>query len=382
MAEPTEILDAAFQHANANLEQSLVADQQIRESANYVARNLKNRAGTRLLVACLLAKLHRPDVDVRKPYTEIGDADAFSGRTYDERYVTAFINEHNVPCNSTTAFLTPALRNRNSTLTKDINLVGKPPQLYQSVLSLLDDVHSGKVPANILLTEIVRLLLIDRNERQRRIETLVATLDTTKDAIPLSSEDIINLIEKHMSLKGTSRLSVLAVAAAYQSAEEFLGERVLALQPHNAADIQTGALGDVEITLIADDEVITSYEMKNKRVTCEDIDRALKKLSLSNKRINNYIFITTESIESDLQDYLRSLYHKTGGIEFVILDCISFIRHFLHLFHRLRTQFLEAYQVLILSEPQSAVSYSVKEAFLAMRQAAETGMEDEVTYTD
>lgn len=377
MAEPIEILNAALRRANANLEQSLVANPQIRESADYVARNLKNRAGVRLLMACLLAKLHRPDVDIRKPYTEIGDTDAFSGRTYDERYITTFINEHNLPCNSTTAFLTPALRNRNTTLTKDVNLVGKPPQLYQAVLSLLDDVHGDRVTADTLIAEIVRLLLIDRNERQQRIEALVATLNTTQDAVPLSSEDIVNLIEKHMSLKGTSRLSVLVVAAAYQSAEEFLGERVLTLQAHNAADIQTGALGDVEITLIADDEVITSYEMKNKRVSREDIDRALQKLLLSDRRVNNCIFITTEPVDEEVQDYARSLYHETGGIEFVILDCIGFIRHFLHLFHRLRTRFLEAYQALILSEPQSAVSQPVKEAFLAMRQAAETGIEEE-----
>jgi len=376
MAEPTEILDAALRRANANLEQSLVSDPQIRERADYVARNLKNRAGVRLLMACLLAKLHRPDVDIRKPYTEIGDANAFSGRTYDERYITTFINENNLPCNNTTAFLTPALRNRNTTLTKDVNLVGKPPQLYQAVLGLLDDVHSGRVTADTLIAEIVRLLLIDRNERQQRIEALVATLNTTKDAVPLSSEDIVNLIEKHMSLKGTSRLPVLVVAAAYQSAEEFLGERILTLKAHNAADVQTGALGDVEITLIADDEVITSYEMKNKRVSREDIDRALQKLLLSNRRVNNYIFITTESVDQEVQDYARSLYHETGGIEFVILDCIGFIRHFLHLFHRLRTRFLEAYQALILSEPQSAVSQPVKEAFLAMRQAAETGTEE------
>ncbi|QZZ18716.1 hypothetical protein J5X98_14670 [Leptothermofonsia sichuanensis E412] len=119
-----------------------------------------------------------------------------------------------------------------------MNLVGKPPQLYQAVLSLLDDVYEGRVSADTLIAEIVRLLLIDRNERQQRIEALVATLNTTKDAVPLSSEDIVNLIEKHMSLKGTSCLSVLVVAAAYQSAEEFLGERVLTLQAHNAADIR------------------------------------------------------------------------------------------------------------------------------------------------
>ena len=102
MAEPIEILNAALRRANTDLERPLVADQQVREDADYVARNLKNRAGVRLVMACLLAKLHRPDIDIRKPYTEIGDADAFSGRTYDERYITTFINEHNLPCNSTT----------------------------------------------------------------------------------------------------------------------------------------------------------------------------------------------------------------------------------------------------------------------------------------
>ncbi len=173
MPEPVDILNAALRRANENLAQSFISNQQIREDADYVARNLKNRAGVRLLMACLLAKLHRSDVDIRKPYTEIGDPDTFSGRTYDERYITAFIHEHNLPCNSTTAFLTPALRNRNITLTKDVNLVGKPPQLYQSVLNLLDDVYCGRVTPDTLITEIIRLLLVDRNERQQRIQALV-----------------------------------------------------------------------------------------------------------------------------------------------------------------------------------------------------------------
>ncbi|MBP0029352.1 restriction endonuclease, SacI family [Roseofilum sp. Guam] len=371
MSEPIDILNAAFRQANTNLEDSFIEDPQIRESADYVARNLKNRAGVRILMACLLAKLHRPDLDIRKPYTEIGDPDCFSGRTYDERYITPFINQHNLPCNNTTAFLTPALRNRNLPLTKELNLVGKPPQLYQAVLNLLDDIYRHRVLPHILMTEIIRLLLLERNQRQDRINTLVATLKTAEDAVPLSAEEIINLIEKHMSLKGTSRIPVLVVAAAYQSAEEFLGEKVLTLKSHNAADIQTGALGDIEITLLTDDKIVTSYEMKSKRVTRDDIDRALQKLVLTGKRVNNYIFITTDTIDLQTQDYARSLYTETSGIEFVILDCIGFLRHFLHLFHRLRGEFLEAYQTLILEEPQSSVSQPVKEAFLAMRQAAE-----------
>jgi hypothetical protein len=51
---------------------------------------------------------------------------------------------------------------------------------------------------------------------------------------------------------------------------------------------------------------------------------------------------------------------------------IAFLRHFLHLFHRLRKDFLDQYQTLVLHEPDSAVSQGLKEAFLALRQAAES----------
>ena len=373
MAEPTAILDAAFRQASLSLNQPIMVNEQIRQRAEYVSKNLSNRAGVRLLMSCLLAKLHMPTVDVRKPYTQIGGADSFSGRTYDEQYITAFINEHDLPCNNTTAFLTPALRNRNATLVKGLNLVGRPPQLYTAVLDLLDDVHQKRVTADDLLAEIVRLLLVLRNERQERIESLIGSLKTTEDALPLSSEDVVNLVEQHMSLRGTSRLPVLLIAAAYNTARQQLGERILGLQSHTAADLQTGSLGDVEVTLIDDNRVITSYEMKDKRVTREDIDRALQKLSASNQRVDNYIFITTAEINQEMQEYARSLYVDTGGIEFVILDCIGFIRHYLHLFHRLRSSFLDEYQALILAEPESSVSQPVKEAFLSMRQAAEAG---------
>lgn len=67
-----------------------------------------------------------------------------------------------------------------------------------------------------------------------------------------------------------------------------------------------------------------------------------------------------------------AVYARTGGIEFVVLDCIGFLRHFLHLFHRLRMQFLEAYQELVLAEDESAVRQPLKEAFLALRIAAES----------
>ncbi len=361
---------------------SLVAEPEIRGKVEFVAHNLQNRAGVRLLMSCLLAKVHRPQVDIRKPYTEIGGADSYSGRTYDEQYLSAFITEHGLPCNTTTAFLTPALRNRNIVLTPDVNLVGRPPRLYQSVLELLTDVYAGRVAAEDLLAETVRYLLVLRDQQRLRMETLLSQLEATDEAMPLSAESIITLIQQHRASPRSSRLLVLIVAAAYMAASANLGERVLPLQSHTAADRQTGALGDVEITLVADDNVITSYEMKDKRVTRNDLDIALAKVARfhehQNRRLDNYIFITTEEVAVEVQEYAASLYQRTGGVEFVVLDCVAFLRHFLHLFHRLRMPFLDAYQKLVLQEPDSSVSQPLKELFLNLRRAAESQISEDM----
>lgn len=337
-----------------------------------ICRNIRNKALSRLILSCCLAKIHRPEVDIRKPYTEIAGTDAFSGRTYDEAYLGPFITEHSLPCNTTTAFLTPALRNRSETLTPDTNLVGRPPELYKAALQLLTDVHTGDVNAADLLAESIRILLVVKNENQQRMETLLAGIKPLDGAIPLSAESIVSIVQSHLVGRNASRLPVLIVAAAYKAARAQIGEQAKLLASHNAADKQTGAIGDIEITLVNDERVLTGYEMKMRRVTRDDIDLAVQKIL--DKGIENYIFITTEEISQEVNDYAKSLYEKTGGVEIAVLDCINFLRHFLHLFHRLRTRYVEEYQQLVLSEADSAVSQPLKELWLSLRSAAENGL--------
>ncbi len=133
------------------------------------------------------------------------------------------------------------------------------------------------------------------------------------------------------------------------------------------------SLGDVEICLVGDESIVTAYEMKMKRVTQDDIDVAVTKIARASKRIHNYLFVTTDAIDPIVAEYAATFYEKTDGTEIAILDCVGFLRHFLHLFHRIRSDYLNAYQALVLNEPDSAVSQTLKEAFLALRQAAESG---------
>jgi DNA adenine methylase len=250
-------------------------------------------------------------------------------------------------------------------------LVGRPREVYTNSLELLDLVHRGKLEAQNVLRETIRFLTVIKKENETRMQQLIRELKQSDDVPALSSEQTVNLLQQHLSSKNSSRLPVLMITSVYLSVHEHIGETALPLQSHTAADKQTGSIGDIEITLINDDKIVTCYEMKDKRVTLIDIENALKKIATLGYRMDNYIFITTDIIEDEVNEYARNIY-DSAGVEIAILDCIGFIRHFLHFFHRHRTSFLNIYQSLVLAEPDSSVSQPLKEAFLVLRKAAES----------
>lgn len=367
---PIEILENLYHNAAGSTTQRVVKFAATQERIEFICRCNANKAPIRFLMSCLLAKIHNPSIDIRKPYTEIPGNDSYSGRFYDERFVEILVHRYKLPCNPTTAYLTPAFRNLDRLLTPDLVLVGRPREVYAQALEVLDLVHTKKEKPENILQEIIRHLLILKSEDEQRMQQLLADLKQEEDILPLASEEIVTLLVQHLNCKGSSRLPVIIVAAAYQTVKDKIGETNKLLESHNAADKQTGAIGDIEIVLANDGRVVTCYEMKDKRVTKIDVDVALQKLSGAKNRVDNYIFITTETIEPEVGDYAKSLYDKTG-VEFAILDCVGFIRHYLHFFHRMRNDFLNTYQTMVLEEPTSSVSQPLKEAFLALRRAAE-----------
>ncbi len=368
------ILERIYNRATDRLDTPAVADAEVRSQIELLCRHTIG-ADIRVLMACLLAHLVQPDIDIRKPYMKLGDG-AYGGRGYDEKFIANFIIERGLPCIRTTGFLTPAFRAKNVLLTRTAELEGGSPELNRAFLRVLNDVYSGVVADEDVFIEAVRCLVLLKAAQQSELDASLAHLRAMQDRVTISAEQIITLVQQHMASPYSSRLPVLVIAAAYNTAAEHLGERALPLQSHNAADKQTGALGDVEITLMPDNSIVTSYEVKDKRVTRNDIDQAIIKVTeywrRSGLKIDSYNFITTERIDVEVQEYAASKYSQAGGIEFVILDCISFLRHFLHLFHRLRMQFLEAYQALVLGEPDSAVRHELKLLFLALRRASES----------
>ena len=193
---PTEVLRVAYERAVAN--PRTVADDEIYARIAVVCQTLSNRACARFVLATTLAKTVLPSIDICKPYTEIGDPDVYSGRTYDEAYITSFVVQHRLPCNATTAFLTPAFRNRNTTLTPDLSMVGRPEALYRATLQLLTDIQTGAISAFDVLVQTISLLLLMRDQQQGQLESLLTSLKQTAGTTHLSSEEIVALIQQHL----------------------------------------------------------------------------------------------------------------------------------------------------------------------------------------
>lgn len=120
--------------------------------------------------------------------------------------------------NSTTAFLTPGFRTMNVPLARPLVISGRPRRMYADTIQLLDDVYRGRITAEELLVETLRQLLLLRQEQEGRMQQLLRELSSSYSSIPLSSEDIITLIEQHLKSPKSSRLPVLVVAAAYKAA--------------------------------------------------------------------------------------------------------------------------------------------------------------------
>ena len=204
-----------------------------------------------------------------------------------------------------------------------------------------------------------------------RIRSLLDRLSTVRDSQPLPADQIRTLIVGHATMfnrLGLPRLLVAALSDVAADLGDFLRAEQVSISPE--------PFGDAGIVLIDALRGTIAYEMKAGAVTREDVDYAVETAAVASALPDAYLFVTTSPIDPNVVYHAGQAYNRTGGMEVAILDVSAFVRHVLHFLHRHRTAFLDGYQSRMMAEPDSAVSLSVKEAFLSMRIAAENAAGD------
>lgn len=62
MEKPTNILNVIFARTEKHLSKPFLKEKEVLQRVEFITRNIQNRAGVRLLMSCLLAKLDNPKV--------------------------------------------------------------------------------------------------------------------------------------------------------------------------------------------------------------------------------------------------------------------------------------------------------------------------------
>ena len=103
-------------HKKAAKRKNSFVEARIGQTLYDICRNPRVKAPIRYLMSGLVAKIEKPHINLRKPTTALGGNDAYEGRGYDERIVEPYVLKYQLPCNATTAFLTPSFRTINRPL--------------------------------------------------------------------------------------------------------------------------------------------------------------------------------------------------------------------------------------------------------------------------
>jgi DNA (cytosine-5)-methyltransferase 1 len=195
-----------------------------------------------VVITSIVYKILNPDQDIRNHQESIQSG--YSGRTFDTKYITPFLNHYKFPYMvSGSGWFTRSLEQKQP---YNENYPGaiKPDNLKAVFLELIDKIQFGE-NVNEYLPYIMQGLILLRNSQ---------AIDLAKPK-NLSISTILDVLYDHFNSKykaeGASRLPVLAIYAIYQcfilEAKRFSSMTLVPIESHTSADTRSGRIGDIEI---------------------------------------------------------------------------------------------------------------------------------------
>jgi DNA (cytosine-5)-methyltransferase 1 len=216
-------------------------------------------------------------------------------------------------------------------------------------LSLLDAASSSRAKPTDVMAEFFRLER-EHLEQREAISELLAKHPTASE---ISIGVVIEALTEHFQMEQSARLPVLAIQAIYKallpSVKRFDGRRLAELSEHSAADVNTGAVGDVEI-IDSDDNVFEAVEVKH-RIEIDDniIRRACEKIRQSTT--SRYYVLSTApkvAITGAGLEMIANL-RQTHGCQIVVNGVLPSVRYYLRLLEQ-PADFLDAYQQYLVTD--------------------------------
>lgn len=355
--EPTEYLEKVYIESmelvgsgndiKTNLDISIVENLEMILAKSEAAKGVLT-----VILTSLVYKTFHPNQDIRNHQTSIENG--YSGRTFDNRYITPFLKSVKFPAMAESGWLTRSLEQK---VPYDSNYSGaiRPPELKSAFLKTIDFIQNGQ-NLNEILSYLIQGLILQRNSHQ---------IDLAKPLnLPITT--IVSLLSKHFeskySAEGASRLPVLALYAAYEclieETKRFENKSLLQIENHTSADTRSGRIGDIDIV----DEKGKAFEAVEVKhgiaITSQLVKDAFEKFKTT--QVNRYYLLSTanvdknevENIEKEI-DRIKNIH----GCHVIVNGLTHSLKYYLRLVSE-TSDFIENYVNLI--ERDTSLKYEHK----------------------
>lgn len=202
--------------------------------------------------------------------------------------------------------------------------------IKDAFLTCYDQVETHKQSAQIALA-----FLLWRRLQLREASKVTLAVPRIQDVLQITHLFESHFFYKYKDSKGASRLPVLALYSIYavllDELTRYNGKILKPLEAHSAADAQTGAIGDIEITN-EDGTAFEAVEVKHGLpITKAMVDSAKQKIRGS--QVDRYYILTTHSQHEPDDEVLKEVENvkKLLGCQLIVNGVIPSIKYYLRL---------------------------------------------------
>lgn len=313
------------------------------------------------MLTCLVAKACDPDIDPRfhrKPSAEMpnppsGNDNWFSGRSISERIIYPWMTAKGYRTAKSGWQTRTFERPRPYTLDYPENIA----HVKSEFLSILDKVASQSEAAEDVL---VYFFVLEEDDKRNR-EQLAAKLAKQTVSDDVLIVDIIDALNEHFTLRNSARLPVIAVFAIYKllvrDVKSYTTLSLLSLSAHEASDLRTGAIGDIELA-DSDETVVEALEIKH-RIQIDETILLRAEEKIRSSEVARYYLLTTHpncNLSSNAQRAIVKRIYAEHGCQVIINGVLPTIKYYLRLVSN-PEQFLVEYTGLLTNDAATRESH-------------------------
>lgn len=321
----------------AKSDEELIIPDEIIKYLEIIFQNIdKAKSGYLNLITCLICasvdqktdpRYHRPPGE-GMPIPEKYPDGWFSGRSVSEKFISPWMSEQGFRTAKSGWQTRVFERPRPYTLDYPENIKA----IKQPFLQILDFASKNKQYLLHLVAYFFR-----EEIKYRNIHTVyMRDISRNKLGNEVLIIDIIAALEKHFALPNSAYLPVIAIYSIYQllvdEVKIYSDVRLKELENHQAADIRTGAVGDIELQ-DSEGHIVEGIEIKhNIKIDRTILITAQEKIMRSN--LKRYYILTTHakcSINDDfILNTIRQVYIN-HGCQIIVNGVIPTIRYYLRM---------------------------------------------------